>query len=322
MEIRRLFGTNMKAALARVQAEVGDDALILETRQVNGGVEVTVSTVLPDAAPAVAVETPRQFNQTEPEIAEAEAAERLVAAGIDERRVAGWLADFDPQRPIHSLARHMPVAPRPVAPDSGRFALVGMPGSGKTTLIASLAANHALRYGADSVALVSLDTWRVGGIEQLETIARYLGVSVTVVRDPRDLPSMLDSFARRGLVLVDTPGIPLGQRRRSWLAPLADHVSTVLALPATASTTVLERLLEEHQGLIDGLALTQLDQVHTPGDVIEQALRAQKYFWWMSYGADIPDNIDAAEAAALARRLLALPASGQDHPAGRIGRAA
>ena len=43
MEVRKLFAESMKEALARVQAELGDDALILSSRSVNGGVEVTVS---------------------------------------------------------------------------------------------------------------------------------------------------------------------------------------------------------------------------------------------------------------------------------------
>lgn len=313
MEVRKLFAENMKAALARVQAELGDDALILSTRSVNGGVEVTVSNDLPEppglrdrmASRSVARdELPGR--PRDPLLDRHEVEARLRRAGIDEQRLQGWLANFDATDPLRVVARHMPVSPRPVAPESGRWAVVGMPGAGKTTLISSLAANHALRYGPDNVALISLDTWRAGGAEQLKIVARLLGVPVFVARDAEDVARMLRVVDSRSLVLVDTPGIPLGQSRRALLEPLAALMPLVLALPATLSGQVQSRLFAEHDGLCDSLAMTHLDQVTSPGDSIEQALRAQKFFWWMSYGAGIPDNIDCADATALARRLLAL----------------
>ena len=314
MEVRKLFAENMKAALARVQAEVGEDALILSTRSVNGGVEVTVSNDLPEpvglrerspgrgqAAPAGG-----GWGMRDPLLAREDVEARLRRAGIDEVRLQGWLSSFDPADPLRAVARHMPVSPRPVAPESGRWALVGMPGAGKTTLVSSLAANHALRYGPDNVALISMDTWRAGGAEQLRIVARLLGVPVFVARDAADVARMLRVVDSRSLVLVDTPGIALGQSRRAFLEPLAELMPLVLALPATLSGQVQARLLGEHEGLCDALAMTHLDQVTSPGDSVEQALRAQKFFWWVSYGAGIPDNIDAADGHALARRLLAL----------------
>ncbi len=314
MEVRKLFAENMKAALARVQAEVGDDALILSTRSVNGGVEVTVSGDLPEPMGLRELRSERSQAASwdmhrgarDPVLSRDEVEFRLRRAGIDEVRLQGWLANFDPSDPLRVLARHMPVSPRPVAPESGRWAVVGMPGAGKTTLISSLAANHALRHGPDNVALISMDTWRAGGAEQLKIVARLLGVPVFVARDAADVARMLRVVDSRSLVLVDTPGIPLGQSRRALLEPLAQLMPLVLALPATLSAQVQERLLDEHDGLCDALALTHLDQVSSPGESIGQALRAQKFFWWVSYGAGIPDNIDEADGIALARRLLAL----------------
>ncbi len=309
MEVRKLFAESMKAALNRVQTELGDDALILSTRSVNGGVEVTVSTDLPEPVGTRAVEARQQAAvryARDPLLDRYEVEARLRRSGIDHERIATWMAGFEPSDPIRAVARHMPVAPRPVAPESGRWAVVGMPGAGKTTLISSLASNHALRYGPDNVALISMDTWRAGGAEQLKIVARLLGVPVFVARNAEDVARMLKVVDSRSLVLVDTPGIPLGQKRHGLLEPLAALMPLVLALPATLSATVQQRLLAEHDGVCDALAMTHLDQVVSPGESIEVALRAQKYFWWMTYGASIPDNIDSADAVALARRVLAL----------------
>ena len=309
MEVRKLFAASMKDALARVQAELGDDALILSTRSVNGGVEVTVSTDLPEPSGTRAVEARQQAAiryARDPVLDQYEVEARLRRSGIDQQRIATWMSGFDASDPLRTIARHMPVSPRPVAPESGRWAVVGMPGAGKTTLVSSLAANHALRYGPDNVALISMDTWRAGGAEQLKIVARLLGVPVFVARNAEDVARMLKVVDSRALVLVDTPGIPLGQKRHGLLEPLAALMPLVLALPATLSAGVQERLLAEHDGVCDALAMTHLDQVVAPGESIEQALRVQKYFWWMTYGASIPDNIDSADAVALARRVLAL----------------
>lgn len=63
------------------------------------------------------------------------------------------------------------------------IALVDYAGMGKTTTLAKLAARYVLKYGAQQVALVSMDSFRIGAQEQLKTLGRILGVSVTQI-DP------------------------------------------------------------------------------------------------------------------------------------------
>jgi flagellar biosynthesis protein FlhF len=67
--------------------------------------------------------------------------------------------------------------------EGGVIAMVGPAGMGKTTTLAKLAARYVLKYGAQNIALVSMDSFRIGAQEQLKTLGRILNVPVTHV-DP------------------------------------------------------------------------------------------------------------------------------------------
>lgn len=64
----------------------------------------------------------------------------------------------------------------PLYEQGGVFALVGSTGVGKTTTTAKLAALCAAKYGASSVGLITLDTYRVGAHDQLRSYGRMLGM--------------------------------------------------------------------------------------------------------------------------------------------------
>jgi len=92
----------------------------------------------------------------------------------------------------------------------GVVALIGPTGVGKTTTTAKLAARAVVRYGAEKVALITTDSYRVGAHEQLRIYGKILGVEVHAVRDTEDLRLTILALKRKHLVLIDTMG--LGQR--------------------------------------------------------------------------------------------------------------
>ncbi len=94
----------------------------------------------------------------------------------------------------------------------GVYALVGPTGVGKTTTTAKLAARCVVRYGADKVALLTTDSYRIGAHEQLRIYGRILGVPVHVVRDGDDLRHTLADLKEKHMVLIDTVG--MSQRDR------------------------------------------------------------------------------------------------------------
>jgi flagellar biosynthesis protein FlhF len=85
--------------------------------------------------------------------------------------------------------------------------MVGPAGMGKTTTLAKLAARYVLKYGAQNIALVSMDSFRIGAQEQLKTLGRILNVPVTHVDPGQSLVQALDPLLRKRVVLIDTAGL-------------------------------------------------------------------------------------------------------------------
>ncbi len=120
----------------------------------------------------------------------------------------------------------------------GVFALMGPTGVGKTTTTAKLAARCVMRFGAERVALLTTDSYRIGAHEQLRIYGKILGVSVHAVKDAADLKLTLDELRNKHIVLIDTIG--MSQRDRAlteqvaMLSGTGRPVQRLLVLNATS----------------------------------------------------------------------------------------
>ncbi|WP_228278022.1 hypothetical protein, partial [Acinetobacter nosocomialis] len=63
------------------------------------------------------------------------------------------------------------------------------------------------------MALLSTDSYRIGGHEQLRIYGKILGVSVHAVKDAQDLSLALNDLREKHVVLIDTIG--MSQRDRA-----------------------------------------------------------------------------------------------------------
>ncbi|MDW8107557.1 MAG: flagellar biosynthesis protein FlhF [Armatimonadota bacterium] len=185
--------------------------------------------------------------------------------------------------------------------------LVGPTGVGKTTTIAKLAAIHALDYN-HKVALISLDTYRIGAVEQLRTYARIMDLPLHVATNAAEVQEGLESFASYDLVLVDTIG--RGQRDEAHLQAMRDALEPVrgvvyLTLSATADTATL---LDAAQRFAifepDAIILTKLDEAARFGNCINLALRQTQPLAYFTTGQRVPEDIALADATMLACRVL------------------
>jgi flagellar biosynthesis protein FlhF len=95
----------------------------------------------------------------------------------------------------------------------GIYALVGPTGVGKTTTVAKLAARAVLKHGANKVAMITTDSYRIGAQDQLRIYGRILGAPVFAVRDENDLELTLLDHTDKHLVLIDTIGMSQRDRR-------------------------------------------------------------------------------------------------------------
>jgi flagellar biosynthesis protein FlhF len=206
-------------------------------------------------------------------------------------------------------------------PARGRrvLALVGPTGVGKTTSLAKLA-GQMCRATGQRPALMSLDTYRIGAIAQMEIYAELLGVPLTVVRRPAELSRAL-AETDADLVLLDTVG--RSPRHAEGIGALQGFLRGIeglevhLVVSATTKGTDLEAVLARFRPLrYRRLLITKLDEATTAGPVLAAAIEHDLPVSYLTTGQEVPDDLEAATSRRLAGLLLPAGPRGRREPMG------
>jgi flagellar biosynthesis protein FlhF len=187
----------------------------------------------------------------------------------------------------------------------GRYALVGSTGSGKTTTLAKLAARGVDAHGADQVALVAADSFRIGAAAQLTVYADLLGVSLVVADSQAKLAHLLPQLAAKKLLLIDTAGFaPSDPRTREAQALDAMGVRRLAVIAANQQGAAIEQaMLRFGQGAA-ACILTKLDETPQPGAALDSLIRHRLPLAYISGGQRVPEDLHPANAAYLIDRAL------------------
>ncbi len=245
-------------------------------------------------------------------------ARRLARMGLPASAVEAVMEGATSQGPLARgwsdalarLSRQLPVDNADRVDQGGVFALVGPTGAGKTTSIGKLAARYVMAHGASEVALVTLDTHRIGGHDQLRSLARILGITVKVVDDRQSLDSVLYNLRRCSLVLIDTAGFRQGDPR--LLAQMAllesqSRVENLLVLPCNSQEAMLKASLHAYSGAgLSGCILTKLDESASLGEAMGVVMQSGVPIVYTTHGQDIPRDLDVARGHQLVARAAAL----------------
>ncbi len=205
------------------------------------------------------------------------------------------------------LSKRLPIAPLDPLEEGGVIALIGPTGAGKTTTIAKLASRFLERHAARDVALVTTDTIRVGGREQLHSYGRQLGIAVHEADSDAALQQLLERLRDYKLVLIDTAG--MGQRDRALAAQLhwlraSRVVRSLLVLPANAHFSDLDEVVRRFAGADpQGVILTKLDETGRFGSALSVVADHRLPITWVTDGQRVPDDLHRANAASLVLRL-------------------
>lgn len=204
----------------------------------------------------------------------------------------------------------------------GVVALLGPTGVGKTTTIAKLAARAAMDFGADEIALVTTDTYRIGAHEQLATYGRIMGCPVRVAKDAEELADILHQLRHRRLVLLDTAGmgqrdIRLSEQLDTLMQNSGAHIRSFLVLPSTAQRRVLQETIEHFRRIpLSGCVLTKLDESLSLGEVMCVTIQNALPIAYLADGQRVPEDIKVATGNYLVSRaneLLEQEISQQSH---------
>ena len=184
---------------------------------------------------------------------------------------------------------------------------VGPTGVGKTTTIAKIAGHALARYGKN-VALISTDTQRVTGQEQLSRYGQLLGITTLKCSDLPALKGLVESLDEYDLVLVDTAGCSPSDLTRldeleSGLAGLGARVRLVVS--ATTKSEDISRIYKcFHRLSPRSVVLTKMDETETRGSMVGELLRFLLPLSYISEGQLVPEDLTLPNGAELARLML------------------
>ena len=213
------------------------------------------------------------------------------------------------------LARKLPVLEDEDAlmEQGGVYALMGPTGVGKTTTTAKLAARCVMRFGADKLALLTTDSYRIGAFEQLRIYGKILGVSVHAVKDAADLRLALDDLQDKHMVLIDT--VSKSQRDRSvseqvaMLCGAGRPVKRLLLLNAASHGDTLNEVVHAYKdsaggNQLAGCIFTKTDEATHPGALLDTVIRHRLPVHYVSSGQKVPENLMTAQRLQLVESVF------------------
>lgn len=340
MSAQIFVAANAREGLARIRRELGDDAVVLSTRPHPKGVELLASAYGDLAEPAVGEvadtvhgsrilsELGRLRGMLQNQLAgfawgtsrrrdpvRVAVLQALFAAGFGSslartlaaRMPRGLNAEASQRWLRQVLIRNLPVLAREndLLARGGRFALVGSTGSGKTTTLAKLASRAVDAHGADQVALVAADAYRIGAAAQLTVYADLLGVTLHVAEDQSRLAQLLPRLSAKKLVLIDTAGFaPSDPRTREGRALDALGVRRIAVMAASQQSAAIEQAVTRFGQGAAACILTKLDEAPQPGAAIDSLIRHRLPLAYISGGQRVPEDLHAPIASYLIDRAL------------------
>ncbi len=208
------------------------------------------------------------------------------------------------------LAERIDVAKSPIEiPGRRIIACIGPTGVGKTTSLAKLAARANLELGR-SVHVVSLDTFRVGAVEQMRRFVELIGVPFDVARDRASFAQAV-AQRRADLTLVDTAGVSTAdkvrmQRLTDCLSAVTDRpIDILLVVQAAIRARDAERLRGVYRTPAPtGLIISKLDETDQAGGALHTALDHPLPVTYLCDGPRVPEDLHEATAEMLLDAVL------------------
>lgn len=178
------------------------------------------------------------------------------------------------------------------------FTFLGPTGVGKTTTLAKLAAHLKIKRRLE-VAVISLDTYRIGAVDQLQHYAEILNVPMAVAQTAGELARAREQFKHYDVMLIDTIGKNfLHKKHLQDLMSIMNGeqgLQHLLVLSATAKDEDLKQTIKQFSAMrIQSLIFTKLDETLSPGSMFNQLLRFSHPVSYLGTGQCVPEDIRLA----------------------------
>lgn len=352
MTPKKFVGASSREVLQKVRQALGDDALIVSNRPVHGGIEITalaasalsagVGSPVP-AADGIVQHLKQELDAMKALLqrelsgiawtdlrhrapVQAATMQALLGSGFSPA-LARELTATLPERASNAAARKLvnsEIERRLIVADGeslveqgGVYALIGPTGVGKTTTVAKLAARCVVRNGAQNLALLTTDSYRIAGHDQLRIYGKILGVPVHAIRDVEDLKGTLADLGTRKTVLIDTIGMSQRDRLVAEQGALLNgggQVKRLLLLNATANAATLDEVIAAYApNGVHGCIITKVDESASVATALDGAIRHRLAIHYVTNGQRVPEDLHLPNRAYLMHRALQPARNGEVH---------
>lgn len=190
----------------------------------------------------------------------------------------------------------------------GNVVLVGPTGVGKTTTIAKLAGRLSL-IDKKKVGLITVDTYRIGAVEQLKTYAEIMNIPFKVVITMKDMEEAVKSMDNCDIVLIDTTGrsskntMQISELRAFVQKAKPDSVNLVIS--STTKNKDIKTIVEGYKELeYKSLIITKLDETTVYGSLYNIQRIAGKPIGYITLGQNVPDDIKVPSKEEIIRLIF------------------
>lgn len=249
-------------------------------------------------------------------VTQSELRTKMLAIELDPQVVDILLAEldeseYDPETMRAELQARLEAFFPPVMPrgrETRAIAFVGPTGVGKTTTLAKIGAIYSL-FNSFKIGFITIDTYRVGAVEQMKIYGEIIGASVDVVMSPDELRKAADRNRDKDLLLIDTTGRPSHNRYQlGELKAYLDVLETVdvwLVVNATTKNQDMRRIIDDYRMTgYSHMIITKIDETSSPGSIANAAYYGQLPVTYITNGQDVPDDIEEANPTMLAAYVL------------------
>ena len=342
MRIKKFTANNYADALEQVKNELGDEALIMNTRSIKpdsplssrkAATKVEITAAVEFKEPVVSnfeeelhldegkgldikslifnlLSENSQAQTLGLKPSQFEIYSHLVENGLDERLASKILIKAKVEtdtKPGKEKIRVMDIMQKIIPFEGGInlkregpkiVAFVGPTGVGKTTTIAKIAADYAIRKNK-KVALVSLDTYRLGAVNQLEIYGDIMQLPVEMAERSEELREIVKRHSDKDLVLIDTTGRSHRDedysRQLKEIFSVVGGVETHLVLSITAQEKQLLSTYQQFLPLgVDRVLFTKLDEGLSFGSIFNFSVRNRIPLSYFTMGQNVPEDLEIA----------------------------
>ena len=340
MQIKRFEAKDIQEAIKQVKEVMGPEAIILSTKTVKkppfrfglsnrSSVEVVAAIDQPTDPTSGSLPefpsstTPQRLREKEGGWVEADTlTQRILSTGLCPKFIEGLgeeirnlrkeVSDWNLSETYRVLLRWKLMESVEVLSSSFDgtkiWSFIGPTGVGKTTTMVKLAAHFRLRWNK-KITLITIDTYRIGAIEQLKTYAQILRIPLEIALHRKELEQIIEKNMQQDLLLIDTAG--RSPNHQGHLEELRDFltvhpsIENHLILSATTKDRDLDQIVQRFSLLpLKSYLFTKIDETEEYAPILNQILRYKKPLSYLTNGQRVPEDIELATKAKVANLVL------------------